>query len=833
MSYDGDTPRLTELVEEIRCASSGELVEIADNLWKVVSEDPPERFSYAIAIAKALHRQYVNTDENEFNQRALEYLQQVLDLIGQVPRAAQAEYGAICAECLLAQGITFHSNEDLDEAIECAEASAMFADEEQENGYATALLERRAIWSSCYIAKWFNSEDELLDYLKEASAIAEKGMQNAKTSNIPPKEQIPLLSNYAMAQTIMFDKTGEWNHLSCALDISERHLQVLVGLPSDTQHEWEANYAFRLLRAYRYVLDNGIKASDKFLSRGRYLRDEAIKAMTHAINMDIERPYSKLENSMTFVLDIAKLRSEEQSQTLAECADFLKKAISILVDITFLSKRPDRRKVLSTFYGLSRYTAAACCAAARDPIEVLDALERGRGVALNLQVSSGEPDKVFGTQSTNGEFDWQLFQARKDLDKAVAAGQPHYIRSGLFQKFKEIRDEGIAKGLLDPDLGITRKQALELANEGEIVVINITNIRSDAIIISKTQIRTLYLPLVDEEALSEKSWLIQQALARDVDDPVEFQKLWAALSDMLAQIWRHIARPVLSELGYTNSLSQQHHPWPRIWWVPTGILCLYPLHAAGIGLHTTKNVINRVISSYTSTLGALARLRSYAESTRRHSAQAATNNVKAAIIAMHRTPLHASLDFVKDEIAVIQSCFPETEVLDEPKGIDVLQSLESAHTLFYHFSCHGYIDFEDPSQSRLLLTDWETRPLTVNLLRDRMVSTNRTAFLSACYTAHAGVENEQDECDNLVNALQAAGFCGVIGSLWSVREQSALELVRGFYQYIKNSMQAFETQMNKEALHFATLALAKASCNAGNEDRGNPLLWAPFVYFGI
>ena len=159
--------------------------------------------------------------------------------------------------------------------------------------------------------------------------------------------------------------------------------------------------------------------------------------------------------------------------------------------------------------------------------------------------------------------------------------------------------------------------------------------------------------------------------------------------------------------------------------------------------------------------------------------------------------------------------------------------MESALTRFFHYSCHGDVEFEDPSQSRLLLQDWEAHPLTIELLRERMLPTDRTAFLSACYTAHAGVENEQDECNNIVNALQAAGFCGVIGSLWFVREQSTLELTRGFYHYFKSHPRGFETRLNKEALHLATLTLAKASCNAGNEGRGNPLLWAPFVYFGI
>lgn len=833
MSDKIDPESLLESLGNIYNTPRDELVEIADTCWKHLPQDHPKRFSYATTIAGALHNQYTNTDENDFNQRALEYLQQVLDLMSQATRADQARYGEVCAKCFLAQGIRFGSEEDLDEAIECAEGSVMLTDEEMEDDHVALLLERRSTWSSCYLAKWFESTDKLLDYLKQAGEIAEKGIKMAQAGNVPIVKQIPVLHNYAMAQTVMFDETGEWRYLASALETSEKDHTALAGLPSDARHEWEANHAFRLLRAYKHVLDTRIDSNDKFLCRGHMLREEAIEAITQALKISIERPFSKLENSLTFVYYIEKLQSEEQSQTLAGCANFLKEAVSILVDIALLSTRPNRRKLLSTFYGLSRYTAAACCAAARDPIEALDVLERGRGVALSLQSSSGEFDQLFGVRKADGDFNKRFQQARKELDEAVATGQPYYLRARLFDSFKAIQAEGTAKGLLDPDAGISREQALQLASEGDIVVVNITSIRSDAIIVSKTKIRTLHLPLVDEEALSESSWVIQQALAHDVDDPLEFRRLWAALSDMLARLWRQIARPVLSELGYTRPFSQQHDQWPRIWWVPTGVLCLYPLHAAGLGLHTTKNVINRVISSYASTLGALARLRSCAEVAKRHSALAKSDDVKAVVVAMHHTPLHASLDFVKDEIEVIQSCFPHAEVLDEPRGIDVLHSMESTQIRFYHLSCHGEVDFEDPSQSRLLLTDWETRPLTVNLLRDRMLVTDRTAFLSACYTAHAGVEMEQDECDNLVNALQVAGFCGVIGSLWSVREQSALELVRDFYHHIKHSMQVFETRLNKEALHFATLALAKASCNAGNESQGNPLLWAPFVYFGI
>lgn len=161
-------------------------------------QDHLKRYSYATTIAAVLQNQYPNTNESGFNQCALEYLQQVLDLMSQATRADQARYGEVCAKCFLAQGNTFGSREDLDEAIECAGSSVMLTDEELEDEYTAILLERRSTWSSCYLAKCFKSREKLLDYLKHAGRDRRERYKNGlsrQRSNSKADSGAPQLSN--------------------------------------------------------------------------------------------------------------------------------------------------------------------------------------------------------------------------------------------------------------------------------------------------------------------------------------------------------------------------------------------------------------------------------------------------------------------------------------------------------------------------------------------------------------------------------------------------------------------------------------------------------------
>ena len=71
---------------------------------------------------------------------------------------------------------------------------------------------------------------------------------------------------------------------------------------------------------------------------------------------------------------------------------------------------------------------------------------------------------------------------------------------------------------------------------------------------------------------------------------------------------------------------------------------------------------------------------------------------------------------VSDEVTALTSRFPEATLLAgrEATNRSVLKHLPSYSLL--HFACHSEVDMADPSQSRLLLHDHETRPLTIRSL---------------------------------------------------------------------------------------------------------------------
>ena len=101
------------------------------------------------------------------------------------------------------------------------------------------------------------------------------------------------------------------------------------------------------------------------------------------------------------------------------------------------------------------------------------------------------------------------------------------------------------------------------------------------------------------------------------------------LSEVLEWLWDAAAAPVLHQLGHVAA-HETGQPWRRIWWIPGGLLGLLPLHAAGYHRRGTgETVLDRVVSSYTPTVRALAHARD-------HAAEWAPR--RTLIVAMPTTP---------------------------------------------------------------------------------------------------------------------------------------------------------------------------------------------------
>jgi CHAT domain-containing protein len=254
------------------------------------------------------------------------------------------------------------------------------------------------------------------------------------------------------------------------------------------------------------------------------------------------------------------------------------------------------------------------------------------------------------------------------------------------------------------------------------------------------------------------------------------------LTDTLGWLWDTVAGPVLDRLGITGPPPGER--WPQLWWCPSGLLSFLPLHAAGH--HNTRDdpapatVVDRVVSSYTPTVRALAHVRRAALNDDDLGDTTDVRNRVVAVVMPH-TPGASDLPGAQTEATRLQRRFPGQ--------VSLLTGLEVTHdavlaalptTAWAHFACHASADLTNPSASQLLLTDHQTRPLTVVDIARQRLDDAELAFLSACETARPGTRLT-DEAIHLTSAFQLAGYRHVIGTLWPIGDQHAVDIADDIY----------------------------------------------------
>jgi hypothetical protein len=195
------------------------------------------------------------------------------------------------------------------------------------------------------------------------------------------------------------------------------------------------------------------------------------------------------------------------------------------------------------------------------------------------------------------------------------------------------------------------------AAAGPVVTFNVSDYRSDALLLSTTGVIAVHLPDLDIDTLISKVNAFHQALnaAREAHSIPHRQQAQSVLQDVLAWLWDAAAQPVLIALGYHAPPKAQ--TWPRVWWATGGLLGLLPLHAAGYHNPARQGdaVIDRVISSYTPTIHALRHARQQAATA---STKPSPDMLRSLIVAMPTTPdlpQPAPLPFALREADVLAS----------------------------------------------------------------------------------------------------------------------------------------------------------------------------------
>lgn len=202
-------------------------------------------------------------------------------------------------------------------------------------------------------------------------------------------------------------------------------------------------------------------------------------------------------------------------------------------------------------------------------------------------------------------------------------------------------------------------------------------------------------------------------------------------------------------------------------------------------------------------------------------------DTRVLVVAMPQTPGQADLPGAAQEAVTLEHLLAgRVDVLGLPSTAPATYATVTAslpgHT-WVHFACHGQSDLTDPSASHLLLTDYQSQPLTVVDLTQARLEGVQLAFLSACTTARTGTDLP-DEPIHLAAACQLAGYRHVIATLWPISDADTAWLTKRFYTSIA-AISAPTTAAAATALHNATRRLRSIN-------RTHPSHWAPYTHAG-
>ncbi|RPA95664.1 hypothetical protein L873DRAFT_1812412 [Choiromyces venosus 120613-1] len=400
---------------------------------------------------------------------------------------------------------------------------------------------------------------------------------------------------------------------------------------------------------------------------------------------------------------------------------------------------------------------------------------------------------------------------------------------------------GYSGFLLPPPPDILRK----MSENGPIVVLNSTHYRSDAIIVTPSDIASLELPFLRLEDI-ERHMNQLAGLGRGQQTIFGRRENNLKLNDILHWLWDTAVGPVLDELERHGAISTGGvgiHDLTRVWWIGVGPLSMAPFHAAGYHSRgSTRNTLSRVISTYIPTIKALSYARqkrfelfggsdnSCSKDNSRSDNIVRKSNARLLLVSMPITPGASNLPGVSQEVQYISDETGKigigTSVLSEPTPAAVLNKVADFN--FVHFACHGVSDV-NPSDSHLMLLS----PDGANAakLRVRDISTLNTqnahlAYLSACSSAQNSSRRLADEVIHLASGFQLAGFSHVLANLWETNDSASSEVSRDFYHLLFQNHGAGDW-------HYQVAASFHEAVKRLRDKRPqNPLTWAPFIHTG-
>lgn len=551
--------------------------------------------------------------------------------------------------------------------------------------------------------------------------------------------------------------------------------------------------------------------------------EQALECFTASWNCGRGVPFHRVDAARQAI------RLLKKQDRWREAATISKQATDLLCTVNDRSlNREDQQVVASKFAGFVSDACSLSLQIGDDAANALEILENGRGSIMGLLIN--DRSDISELEAAHPQLAGAYSDLRTEVKRSTEmnggltttrrrVGDHIDIVGKLFTCIDNIRKlPGFERFLL----GQTSEQLMSLAGEGPIAVINITDLRSDAFILTPSEISSTRLPDITPATAMQWVNLLHKSatLQEKIKDARRFLK----------HLWSACVKIVLDKLQLQPSSAGQ--PRTRIWWIGAGNACSLPFHAAGDHSgKSTDNTASWVVSSYIPTLKALAYAREKSPS---HSRQGLEDKPgQLLVVAMPKTPGLPDLPNTATEMDVIRQVTQgamSNVGLTMPNAQTVLSELKQSEIA--HFACHGESQDVYPLNSYLALyDDSDPRPrvdrLTVQQISEASLKNVWIAYLSACKTAQNKAQQLNDEAIHLASGFQVAGFSHVIASLWEANDETCVKVARHFYEGL----------VAEKGVQRHDGAVALALHNSVEKIRSNrfansPLLWAPFIHVG-
>ncbi|KAJ6125389.1 hypothetical protein N7471_012706 [Penicillium samsonianum] len=684
------------------------------------------------------------------------------------------------------------STEDLEEAIQVSRQAV----ERTPNGHPNLIGYSSNL--GAVLTSRFNLRGQI-DDLEEAIHLSRQAVQATRDDH---PDFAGWLSNLGMRLASRYEHRRNTEDLNEAIQVSHQAVQAT---PEDHPS----------LTGRLSILGNALAIRYDGVGHEEDL-EEAIQVFHQAVNVMSAPPLNRIKAATLAINLLVKRKDYDSGYTLVvEAIDLLR-----LVHNRYLTLQ-DQQYVVSHFSGLATQACSLALQTGQRLFKALQLLETGRGVILSLLMDDrSDTSELRKTHpALCALYECLRLEVNTPTDSTMSPmGEPISPRrpKALEELEKCIQDIRQLPGFGSFQQGLTVEQMMSASNEGSIIVVNITSLRSDAIIISSEELKLVSIPQFS--AVQAQIWVDQGSTGMGNKSYRLF----------LSWLWRECVDPILNELGYCVHSSPED--LPRVWWIGTGVASSFPFHAAcdmSVGL--TESTFSRVISSHTPTIKALLHARERGPL----STSSSERLPKLLMVTMASTPDANNLPGVERERSAVEELLGATtriEVLDHPDSASVICGIRECQIA--HFACHGISNAFDPSQSGLLLQTPTPNPrqdtLSVLKLCENRPTQGEIAYLSACSTAENRAQHLVDEVLHIVSGFQIAGFRHVIGTLWPSDDNVCVEIAKLFYAELCQNGTLFYTDRSiAMALHKAAVLVSTSE-----DYRKRPLHWAQYVHYG-